>query len=173
MYPSPMVLRFPGWTDYSAARCRKSGRAATGTPLHPAPLHQSSRIEGGRCPDRLKRPSVQCPMDRVGVVEGQILAGEFRFRRLVRFRFGWLPASRRSKRRDGGRTDIFGWIEIELHQRHVRAARILLEDRASDQSGLRVDRAPFGETARQNLKRQYRGRYQNEAFVGFLRAPGR
>src|SRR6202167_99448 len=55
----------------------------------------------------------------------------------------------------------------------MRAARILLQDCTRDQSRLWVDRAPSGETARQNLKRQYRGRYHNEAFVGFLRAPGR
>src|SRR5471030_1532682 len=112
-------------------------------------------------------------MNRVGVIESQLLVGEFRLRRLVQFGFSWLPTNRRRKRRDGGRADIFGWIEIELHQRHMRAARIVLQDRTRDQSSLRVDRAPSGETARQNLKRQYRRRYHDKAFVGFLRAPGR
>ncbi len=116
---------------------------------------------------------MQRPMNRVGVVERRFLAGAFRFCRRVRFCFGRLASDWLRQRRDGGRTDLFGRIQIELHQRQIRTARILLQDRARDQSRFRVDRAPSGETARQNLKRQYRCRYQKKACVGLLRAPGR
>jgi hypothetical protein len=139
----------------------------------PASFSPSSRIDRGRRCHRMNRPSVRRPMNRVDVIQGQLLVREFWFCRAMRFGLAWLKNCGRGKRRDGGRTDIFGRIQIEFHQGHMRAARILLQDRTRDQSRLRVDRAPSGETAGQDLERQYRRCYPGKAFVGFLRAPCR
>jgi hypothetical protein len=49
-------------------------------------------------------------------------------------------AHRRRQRRDRSRTHVFGRIEIELHQRHMRPARVPLQDRACTLTWHRIEK---------------------------------
>ena len=101
-----------------------------------------------------RRSFVQRVPDRVDVVERPFLADGFRLRRLIQLRFARLTARRRHKRRDRGRTDMFGRIQIEFHQRHMRAVPDSFENRVGPRCGLRIDGAPAGEAGGQYLERQ-------------------
>src|SRR6516165_10895419 len=140
-----------------------TARISSGSAAGAAVYVADSRAVDGSFPSTVSR-------NRIDEVERLLLVGEFRIRRAISIRFPGATIGRRRKRRDRSRADIFGRIEIELHQRHMLAIAIALEEPAGELGRLRIDGSPARKARSQYLKRQYRFRYPHKPFVRLLRA---
>src|SRR5579871_1973328 len=129
-------------------------------------------LAGGKLYGRRRSP-VDRVVNSIDVVERLLFAGELPARPTIDIGVPGPAVGRRRKRRDRSRADIFGRIEIELHQRHMLAIAVTPEEVAGKLGCRRIDGSPAGKTRGQYLERQYRRGYADESFVGFLCASRR
>ncbi|GCC46073.1 hypothetical protein chiPu_0030312, partial [Chiloscyllium punctatum] len=107
------------------------------------------------------------------IAERQPFAGKLRPRRAVEAELAGLARPRRRQLGNRGRAEILRRVEIEVHQRRLRAAGLPLQHRKRAHAGLRIERGPARKAARQYLQRQDRRRDLHKTLVGLLGASGR